>query len=184
MATLYENYPTSDVGLFFTNTAIKWPGQVFTPSISHTITSVKLQMYRTGNPGTLTINIYAVDGTGVPAGAIKASGTTNGDTLTANAAGEWREIVLTPGPDNAVLTASSKYAIVLVDPSGDDSNKAWVNGDYTGNYAGGYAIVTVDGGINWNQYHTGNVYDLGFEDWGDPYSPPSSGGGGLKMKCL
>ncbi|MDO8715791.1 MAG: LamG-like jellyroll fold domain-containing protein, partial [Dehalococcoidales bacterium] len=59
---LYASYTTGDgnySGSIYGNT---WYGQSFTPSTAHTITSVKVQIFRTGNPGTVTASIRATSG--------------------------------------------------------------------------------------------------------------------------
>lgn len=112
MSILYEHYNTGDDGQFLISSADTWIAQTFTPSIAHTITSVKLLLFRGvgATPGTLTVHIKATDVSGHPTGDDLCSGTTDGDTLTTNSAGEWREITLGAG---ALLGADTKYAIIL-----------------------------------------------------------------------
>ena len=93
MATLV--YHTSGPSLWSQTPtgSISARGQTFTPSANWTITSVGLYLYKFGNPGTLTLNIYATSG-GLPTGGILAFGTTNADTLPTASPGELREITL------------------------------------------------------------------------------------------
>ncbi|MBA7589542.1 hypothetical protein ES708_31627 [subsurface metagenome] len=105
MAELFEYYITGDdfgYGVYGPN----WEAQTFTPSVAHKITSVKLKLYRRGSPGTLTVAIKAVDVSHHPTGADLCSGTTNGNTLTEDMAGEWREITLGAG---ANLNTDTEY---------------------------------------------------------------------------
>ncbi len=93
---LYEYYDLSDPGLA-NLWGDFWQGQTFTPRVAHTIEAVKLEMYRHGSPGTITVAIKAVDGSGLPTGVDLCSGTTDGDTLPLIYGGEKREIALGAG---------------------------------------------------------------------------------------
>ena len=98
--TLKDYYNTGDDGTPTLIGGVYWESQTFTASSTYDIGSVKLKLYRIGTPGTLTVSIRATDGNGQPTGADLASGTTDGNTLTTNTSGEWREI-----------TFSSSYAL-------------------------------------------------------------------------
>lgn len=164
MATLYQNYNTGDddsqpVGK---DNGQKWSAQTFTPSTAHKITSVKIKAYRVNSPGTITVSIRATS-SGHPTGGDLCSGTTDGDTLTTDTAGEWREITLGAGYD---LLASTKYAIVIRCLDGDDSNHIRCRMDSSSpTYAGGNWELSIDSGVNWT---TQAGYDFMFEEWGDP----------------
>jgi hypothetical protein len=109
-------------------------GQTFSPSINHTIIQVDLLLFRHGtfDPHTLTVAIRAVE-THLPTGAALASGTTDGSTLTSNAAGEWRSITLGAG---AALTANTEYAITI-----SGGSAAYIKNLQAGGYARtGWAI--------------------------------------------
>lgn len=106
----WEYYNTGDDE--FIALSVDGDAQTFTPSSSHTITSVKLLLYKlVGSPGTITVGIKATDESGHPTGDDLCSGTTEGNTLTEDTDGEWREITLGDGTD---LDADKKYAIVVV----------------------------------------------------------------------
>lgn len=162
---LYEYYNTGDDGDYLVY-GIRWYAQSFTPSIEHTITSVKIKAYRGGSPGTITVSIRATSG-GEPTGGDLCSGTTNGNTLTSSSPGEWREITLGAG---YLLSASTKYAIVVRVLGGDSDNKVRWRNDYQGTYAGGDAYQSLDSGSSWeaNAGGGGADMDLLFEDWGEP----------------
>lgn len=169
MATLYENYITGDetAVTFYGN---GWSAQTFTPSSSHTITSVKLKMYRYNSPGTITVSIKATDDDGHPTGDDLCSGTTNGNTLPlyvdTHLIGEWREITLGAGSN---LLASTKYAIVIRALSGDADNQIYIHADDSSPaYADGNYEGSVNAGVAWTA-HT-NI-DLMFEDWGIAWTP-------------
>ena len=148
-------------GLF----ADTWMAATFTPSVPHAITSVKLLLWRVGTPASVQVSIRATDGglpSSAPTGADLCSGVTNGDTLTTDTAGEWREITF---PIPAALKADRSYAIVVRAPSGSDPlNVIWWRRSNTG-YAGGGRWDSLDAGVTWP---IGQSADMGFEDWGAP----------------
>jgi hypothetical protein len=157
---VYEYYNTGDdnhVWLYGST----WAAQTFTPSVAHTITSVKLKLFRVGSPGTVTVSIRATSG-GQPAGGALCSGTTTGDTLTTSAPGEWREITLGSGYG---LSGGTTYAIVVRATGGDSSNYLWwrVDGSSPA-YAGGMYLLSFNSGSIWT---SGASYDLMFEEWGN-----------------
>jgi hypothetical protein len=157
---MYEYYNTGDdnhVWLYGST----WVAQTFTPSVAHTITSVKLKLFRVGSPGTVTVSIRATSG-GQPTGSNLCSGTTSGDTLTTSAPGEWREITLGSGYG---LSAGTTYAIVVRATSGDGSNYVWWRVDGSSpTYGGGMYLLSSDSGSSWT---SGASYDLMFEEWGN-----------------
>ena len=161
MSTLYEYYNSGDDG-YADVYDIAWKAQTFTPAIAHKITSVKLKLYRVGNPGTVTVSIKATSN-GHPTGEDLCSGTTNGNTLTTDLAGEWREITLGNGYD---LSAAVKYAIVVRVLLGDweENHIHWLIDGSDPTYAGGCFEASVDSGSNWISYP---AYDLMFEEWGE-----------------
>lgn len=160
MATLYEYYNTGDIGSADIYGAV-WRGQTFTPSTAHKITSVKLLLFRSGSPGTVTVSIRATDVNGHPTGADLCSGTTDGNTLPTASPYEWREITLGAGYD---LVASTQYAIVVRATSGDASNILWWRVDSPSpTYAGGCSETSTDSGVTWESY---TPWDFMFEDWG------------------
>jgi hypothetical protein len=162
VSTLYEYYKTGDdwyAKLYDT----KWVAQTFTPSVAHKITSVKLKLYRTGSPGTITVSIRTTDGSGHPTGADLCSGTTDGNTLPEGSPYEWREITLGAGYN---LSASTKYAIVARALSGDDvANFAqWRQDSSSPAYAGGNLEYSFNSGSSWT---TDVATDQMFEEWGE-----------------
>ena len=79
------------------NSSSDYIGQNFTigyngPMADLDHSSVKLWLHKSGNPGTITVNLYAVDSSGHPSGSSLGSGTTDGDTLTTSISGEEREV--------------------------------------------------------------------------------------------
>ena len=160
MAELYEYYNTGDdvaAGGYLNH----WRAQTFTPQVAHKIASVKLKLYRTGSPGTVTVGIRATDVDGHPTGADLCSGTTNGNTLTTDTAGEWRGITLGAGYN---LSASTKYAIVVRATSGDIDNRFYWRADNSSpSYSGGNHEYSSNSGSSWDTVTTA---DCMFEEWG------------------
>ena len=164
MVTLYENYITDDDGQANTDST-NWDGQTFTPSVNHTITSVKLKMWRSGTPGIVTVSIRKTS-SGLPTGADLCSGTTNGDTLETTAiTAAWREITLGTG---ASLLASTKYAICV------RAAAQWANCRYnqSGAYTGGGRVYSSNSGVDWIE-PTSPSYDFMFEEWGGASGLPT-----------
>lgn len=157
--TLQEYYITGDN----TRTDVRgslWKAQTFTPATSHKITSITGRLYRTGNPGTLTVSIRVTDVNGHPTGADLCSGTTDGNTLPTGSPYEWREITLGTGYQ---ISASIKYAIVLRALSGTLSNTVSWRLDSTGDYTGGNSETSTNSGGLWASSLN---YDFMFEEWG------------------
>jgi len=159
MSTLYEYYNINDDDAFYDlNYHI---GQTFTPLLAHTITSVKLKLYRTGIPLLITVNVRATDGDGMPTGPVLCSGTSDGSTLTTDTGGEWREISLGSG---YALAANTKYAIILP-KRGDVDNRIWWRRDRTDpTYTRGNPVYSADN-ITWD---ADLEKEYMFEEWGDP----------------
>ena len=159
--TLYEYYNISDPALASLRGAF-WQGQTFTPVSAHTVTSVKLLMYRLGSPGTVNVGVKAVDGDGLPTGADLCAGTTDGDTLPTDYGGEWREVTLGAG---AALTAATKYAIVVKAAAGDVDNYVRWRYKTPGPYPRGAHVFSSNGGGVWEE---DTSRDMMFEEWGSP----------------
>ena len=169
MAVIYESYTTGADGAWHFADQYK-VGQTFTPSISHTVDKVRLKLFRVGSPGTLTISIYATTA-GLPTGGVLATGTTNGDTLTTNSTGSFRDILLGAGTP---LSASTQYAIVAEAPDGtiDTHEVFWKIDSSSPTYAGGTEVrrPTWPGGVDIWELVSGS--DCLFIEFG-PDLPPS-----------
>jgi hypothetical protein len=161
MSTLYENFNTGDDDAFNSGGIATQLAQTFTPSDSHTITSVKLRLFKNvgENPGTITVKIYATDGSSHPTGAALATGTFDGNTLPTTT-GTLSEITLGAG---AILSASTEYAIVMYAAGAQVANWRF---NTSGGYAGGAIYVSVDSGANWLDNFDDS--DFMFEEYGDP----------------
>jgi len=178
MADVYEYYITGDttssggIPLWDVGDALC---QTFTPSETHTITQVRLKLYRNSTPGDIRVDIYAVNESHYPTGASLASGVTDGNTLTTNSAGSYRQITL---DNTAVLQANTEYALVLTAPNGVPGEKTvlWRIDIADSAYAGGWAIKyfgTLENPTpqSWQIFAEGLVSDFMFQEWGEPASP-------------
>jgi hypothetical protein len=105
-------------------------GQTFTvgnvgENVNHYLYSVTLKLYRKGNPGTFTVEVYATDENGLPTGDILSRGTINGNTITTDIAGEEVEIIM----DEVLLNESTEYALVFYGAI-DEDNFIWHKGSF------------------------------------------------------
>ena len=134
-----------------------WVAMNFTASQSYTITSVKLWMFRTGTPGTLTVSIRETTAN-VPSGADKASGTFAGNDLLTTP-GKKEEITFAAGYS---LVSGTKYAIVCRCAA---ASVYWARGlSYASD---GGRCTSANAGVAWGAE---SVVDMVFETWGTPAS--------------
>jgi hypothetical protein len=111
-----------------------------------TVSSVKLRLYRTNSPGTLTLSIQAVDGSNEPDGVDLSTGTIDGDIITTDTDGDWYEFTMS----SYELQASTQYGLVLRALSGDASNTVVWKYRTLGNlYTGGKYAISTDSGASW-----------------------------------
>ncbi len=162
MAVKYEYYNTGDDNdnSVYDNL---WEAQTFTPTITHRITSVKLKLYRIGSPGTLTVGIRDTS-SDVPIGTDLTTGTTDGDSVTTDGAGEWVEITFT---SSYLLIANTMYAIVARATSGYANNEIhWLAVSGSPTYSGGTDCYSSNSGSSWTKVTN---WDDMFEEWGEPF---------------
>ena len=165
MAIRFEYYNTGDNNAEIINDRY-WFAQTFTPTEGHRVISVKLKLFRLGNPGTVTVGIRTTDVNGHPTDADLCSGTINGNTLTTHTLGAWYEITLGIG---YALNADTKYAIVVRVPNGDNDNRiSWRSEDNSPTYAGGCGEYSLNSGSSWTSFAT---VDCMFEEWGEKQAP-------------
>lgn len=160
MATKYEenaDYSTSNVSSIYDD---KWIAQTFTPSVSHSITRVKLVLGKALSPGDLTVSIRATDGNGQPTGSDLASGT----QVEADIPTVWSGTqVFVDFSSPATLIADTKYAIVCRALTGDVNNKVNWYKKTSDVYAGGNVETSTDSGAAWS---ASSSHDAAFEEWG------------------
>ncbi|NOQ21591.1 MAG: hypothetical protein GQ565_02925 [Candidatus Aegiribacteria sp.] len=117
--------------------------------------------YRNGDPGTVTVSLYATSSS-LPTGSPLATMTMTGTDLPLDAA-DWHSFTFdaTYG-----LTNGTEYAIVVHCTGGDSSNDFNWRYKITGAYADGRFVYSTDGGSGW----TGAASDALFKT----YSPSAS----------
>jgi hypothetical protein len=122
---------------------LNWEAQTFPAGLNCDIRYLRLKLYRSGLPGTVTVSIKAVDGLGHPTGVDLCQATFNGNELREDTNGEWRRIEFaTP----ASLVAGTQYAIVVRCPG---SYLRWRVDQTTPAYAGGRREYSSNGGAAW-----------------------------------
>lgn len=164
MPTRYEFYIAGDDASMSCDDD-EWGAQSFTPSVTHDLTSVKALIYRVNNPGIVTVSIRAVDGAGKPTDADLASATFDGDALTLNVAGEWKEIAIT----GVRLQAGTTYAKQLKPANAAPAKLRWLYDSSSSTYGGGKMMRSSGGDASWEDWAA--AYDTMFEEWGDPVTP-------------
>jgi len=166
---LYEKYNVGDDG-YASIYGSTWRGQTFTVGntsngVSHNITKINLKLYRYGDPGLINVSIKATDGDGKPIGNDLSIGSTNGDTLTTDSNGEWREITMS----NYRLQNGIKYAVIVKAVSGNIfNNLRWRRDESSPTYLGGEYVYSTDSGSSWSLSDT---EDWMFEIYGNYSSP-------------
>ncbi len=167
MTTKYEYYDTGADGAAGFYSA-SWKAQTFTTTDSFTIISVKLLVYKIGSPGTVTVSIQAVDGSNKPDGSDIAglSITDDPSGYTTDTDGLWVEYTFaTP----AILSATTRYAIVMRTASGDIDNRVMPKADISSpTYTNGESLTSSNSGSSWTAVAS---VDILFETWGDPIIP-------------
>jgi len=156
--TRYETYNTSD-----NNSSVayggNWLAQTFTATSTHTVSQVKLKLFRNDTPGTVTLSLKSVDGSGHPTGEDWTLGSFNGSTATNNSSGVW----YTLNVSTVAIASGSQYALVLRATEGNATS--FINWRYNdaGSYSGGNYEESADGGYTWT---SNTSRDFMFEIWG------------------
>jgi len=125
-----------------------WYAQTFTASKSYTATGVKLKLLRVGSlPGEVAASLRATSGS-LPTGADLTSGVVDGNTVTTNIGGEWKEFVFS---SPQALTGSTEYAIVYraVDATPTDYIRWRLDVDPATTYTNGQVCVSGNSGSTW-----------------------------------
>jgi hypothetical protein len=139
-----------------------WNFQGFITTDEYTITSVRLKMYRAGNPGIVTASIRAADGEGEPTGPDLCSGTIDGNTFTTSISGEWYRVPFNVG---TLLPNASQYTIVVRAVAGDVSNYIKWRANSGGGYSGGVSGISTNSGETWTDFQ---ATDHVFETYSSP----------------
>jgi Na+-transporting methylmalonyl-CoA/oxaloacetate decarboxylase gamma subunit len=162
VSSLHEYYNTGDDTPYSSAFmyGVVWEAQTFTVNATqHTITSVKLKLFRTGSIGIVVASIRKGNGT-VPTGPDLTNGTINGDSLTEDTNGLWYEIGLTEYP----LISNTQYAIVVRAPNANITNYlSWRCDVSSPTYDNGTEQYSSNSGNSWVSLPS---CDMMFEVWG------------------
>lgn len=169
MPTKYESYDSGSTGSTTVYDANK-VFQTFTPSISHTAYSVKLNLWRLFS-GTfnMKVSIYAVDGDSHPIDSALCSKVLDVSSVTTDSGNaDQIEFIFTTNP---VLSSGTEYAITAEEDSSSGSIRLFVERDDTSpTYTDGIGGYGSSG--SWFTFVPD--VDYHFEDWGEPsFKPPS-----------
>lgn len=148
-----------------------WMGQTFRTGLTHRyyLYNVSFKLYRYGNPGTLYIYLYSANATGLPTGAILATGSYDSSTITTDPAGEWVNITM---PSYYLLT-NTEYAVMAY-CDGSAANYLRSQCSDVSLYPDGVLTQSTNMGVTFSNY-TGN--DAPFRIYG--HYPITYGAGGL-----
>ncbi len=126
-----------------------WYALEFQPVWPHELWTVRLKFYREGLPGTVAISIRSS-----LTGGDLATETFDGNLLTTDPGGEWKDINFTT---KVPLSAWSTYYVVMRATGGDSNNSLHVICDEDEVYEGGRNHYSSNSGGSWN-YHSGSGY--------------------------
>lgn len=123
-----------------------WSAQTFAviTNTSHTVSVVRLKLYASGTPGTVTVSIRKTN-SGVPTGEDLTSGVLDGSSITTDTDGSFYNISVT----EYSLEAGVTYAVVVRAIAGTAAN--YIGWRYSGNtYTEGTSCSSSDSGYNWS----------------------------------
>ena len=162
-SSMYQYYNTGDTNkLGNIHGDLGSMAETFTIEVSHTVTIVKVKLYRlSGDPGTVTVSVHATSDE-LPSGSALCSGNMVGANLTTDTEGAWYPFSLGAG---AVLSDGVLYAIVITsENNGFNEDVRWRADLSDATYAGGEPY-TRQGEGEWSS--AGSTYDFMFEEWGE-----------------
>lgn len=150
MAT-YESFVTGGSNYFYIYDSY-WQSQTFTvgttgPNENFTLNEIHGLFQRAGSPGTMTVELYAVDGSGHPTGSVLSSGTINANTFD-----QYGAVEETITMSEYELQASTEYAIVCHIAGGDAVNCVLWQYNSSGGYSGGNIEESTDSGSSWTTH--------------------------------
>lgn len=171
--TLFETQTVHDqTGT--SNFDVSWGAMTFTATSNHSITSVKLYMWRvSGDPGTITASIRATSG-GSPTGSDLTSGSIAGSGLTTDSNGAAYEFTMSPSIN---VISGTKYAIIYRAPSAVFASRVPTQECNNGCYADGEVFRSPDSGGTWTNAASANE-DSWFEIYGIAAASPAVFNGG------
>ena len=157
----HDSTPNSNSPVFKSVSANRQAAQSFTTTDAYSISSVKILVYRFSLPETITVSIRAVSGDD-PTGSDLAVGTFDGDAVTEDSGGEWKEITFDTPYE---LSASTKYTIHIRNEGtahGVGPSLNWLGVSGSSSYPDGAGRYSFNGGAGWSSASK----DFNFETWG------------------
>ena len=137
-------------------------GVIVVPARQYLVSSIKFYLGRSGNPGTITLNIFSIHGNmgqpRVDGSTTIQSATTNGNTLPTGAPWEWREFTF-GAP--FYMYPGIPYLFILYAATGTSGNKGllrWQTGTQATRSAAGYSYSGTGSLSNQATYQT--LFDL------------------------
>ena len=145
--TVKDNYETGTDGDRPMNSST-YLCQSFTASSAYDIAAISLKLYRIDEPGNVTVELYLADDvTNKPTGAVLATGTIDGNALTANTVGEWKVALL----DTVVSLTNGEEYVIVAHASNFTTSCNWIEDDSPGSYTDGQGGTSNDGaGAVWS----------------------------------
>lgn len=137
-----------------------WNGTTFLTDGLLRITKASLYIRRVGTVSTMTVRIYAVDGSNLPTGTRLAEKIIDVSALSTSYV--WQDVVFDKPLE---VDDATTYAIVMFTDGINSSNCVQWNGITPSQYAGGNLIYSTDTGGTWSAQAT--TYDLVFKIYGN-----------------
>ena len=166
MGPLRDYYNTGNDGTQIFSTSSYWYAQIFEASLSYDIGTIKLYLYRNGDPGNITVSIRAAEewitGWWRPVDADLVSKTISGTSF-ADTTNTWVEFTFS-SPYS--LTSGTKYAIVIRQTV--SAKLWWLDDGSSPTYANGNYARSTNSGSTWTILIS---IDFMFETY-DSFSPP------------
>lgn len=158
-ATKYDCYDTGGDANGADIYGANWAYQTFTTTTAHTVTEIWLYIQKTGTPGTVTVSLRKTSA-GVPTGVDLCTATYAGASFAVTHS--WYKFSPTT---TVALEASTMYALIVNNISGDGANDLQWRWDAGGGLANGNAGHSTDSGSSWT---TDAPADQLFCIWGYP----------------
>lgn len=171
MATLKDSFDTGDDTQVSETSDAEWQAQTFTASSSYSIGSVTLKLWRSGNPGTLTVSIRATTGgaTAVPTGSDLASGTLDVSAVPTTAgSAAWSTITFSAA---TALVSGTIYAIII---RVSGAGFLYLRDDTGSGYSSGRRGYSTNSGSTWINGNFSSTDDLLFRTYDQDAAPPAT----------
>lgn len=143
-----QSYEAGDDNQQSMGSSAAWEAQTFTTGLAQRVRGVWLKLYKSGasaQPGTVTVSIRAVDGSGHPTGVDLCIGTIDGNAIQFldSAGAGWVWVPFTTG---ALLSNATKYALVVRCASG---SLYWRCDTTSPTYGSGNREYSTNSGTSW-----------------------------------